>query len=210
MKIEKSDLFVFLDSVDFQKNGIQNRNEIKTGQGRHWLTIPINHKSGQKISETTINNKLNWKKKHWLTLKSCYERSEFFKFYEPHLKSFYELEWENLRDLNIELTLTMMGWLGIETPTLKSSDMGFTTSASDLVLDICKKNGATNYITGVGGKNYLKLETFLAAGIQVNFIENKLPSHYRQLFPNMGFKNDLSAIDILFNCGESWRSVVEL
>lgn len=209
IKIEKSDLFVFLDSVDFQKNGIQNRNEIKTAHGRRWLTIPVNHKSGQKISQTTINNKINWKKKHWFTLKGCYSKSEFFKLYESYLGSFYEFEWENLRDLNIELTLKMMEWLGIDTPTLKSSDMKLKTSASDLILDICKKLGASNYISGIGGKSYLKLEAFSTAGIRVDFIENKLPTHHNQLFPKIGFENDLSALDVLFNCGKDWRSVVK-
>jgi len=209
LKIEKSDLFVFLDSVDFQKNGLQNRNEIKTGQGRHWLTIPISHKSGQKISDTMINNNVNWKRKHWQSLKSCYGKSDYFKCYAPYLESFYEQEWVNLGDLNMELTLKMMEWLGIDTPTLKSSDMGFTTSASDLVLDICRENGATRYITGAGGKNYLELRKFDEEGIEIDFIENKLPRCYKQSFPKVDFVNNLSAIDMIFNCGQSWRTTVE-
>ena len=209
LKIESSDIFVFLDSVDFQKNGLQNRNEIKTGQGRSWLTVPINHKSGQKISEATMPHQVNWKKKHFQTLRSCYGKSDFFSFYEPYFESFYQQEWENLADLNIELTLKMMEWLGIDTPTLKSSDMGITTKASQLVLDICRENGATRYISGSGGKNYLQLDDFATAGIKVDFIENKLPVSYKQLFSKISFANDLSAIDVIFNCGENWRNVVE-
>ena len=59
LKISNSDCFIFLDSVDFQKNGVQNRNEIKTAQGRHWLTIPVSQNLGQKIKDTEINNNLN-------------------------------------------------------------------------------------------------------------------------------------------------------
>ena len=208
-KIDNSDLFVFLDSVDFQKNGLQNRNEIKTAQGRNWLTVPVNHKSGQKIYETTMPHNVNWKNKHLKTLKSCYGKSDFFGFYEPYLESFYEREWDNLADLNIELTLKMMEWLGINTPTLKSSELGIRTSASELVLDICKKNGATRYITGSGGRNYLQLEDFVAAGIKIDFIENKLPVSYKQLFSKIHFENDLSALDVIFNCGENWRNAVK-
>ena len=104
-KIDRSDLFIFLDSVNFQKNGLQNRNEIKTGQGRSWLTIPINHKSGQKICETVVSTNFNWKKKHMQTLRSCYGKSNFFSFYEPYLEYFYGQQWENLAALNIELTI---------------------------------------------------------------------------------------------------------
>ena len=37
-KILQSDIFVILDDVQFQKNGLQNRNQIKTPQGKAWLT----------------------------------------------------------------------------------------------------------------------------------------------------------------------------
>ena len=136
LKIASSDSFIFLDSVDFQKNGVQNRNEIKTGQGRNWLTIPVSQNLGQKIKDTEINNNLNWKKKHWLSLKNCYGKSEFFKDYEPYLESFYAKDWQNLCDLNIELTKMMMKWLDIDVPTYKSSDMKSVGSGSNLILDL--------------------------------------------------------------------------
>ena len=102
----------------------------------------------------------------------------------------------------------MMEWLGIDTPTLRSSDMGIETIASRLVLDICRNKGATKYLSGSGGKNYLVLEDFESAGIEVEFIDNKLPVSYKQMFPKLDFENDLSAIDLIFNCGESWRDKV--
>ena len=208
LKIANSDSFIFLDSVDFQKNGVQNRNEIKTGQGRNWLTIPVSQNLGQKIKDTEINNNLNWKKKHWLSLKNCYGKSEFFKDYEPYLESFYAKDWQNLCDLNIELTKMMMKWLDIDVPTYKSSDMKSVGSGSNLILDLCKNNGATKYISGIGGKNYLNTQSFESAGIEIVFLENKLPISYSQLFPKIDFFNDLSAIDVIFNCGSAWRDKV--
>ena len=32
-KIKKCDMFILLDNVNFQKNGLQNRNKIKTHEG---------------------------------------------------------------------------------------------------------------------------------------------------------------------------------
>ena len=209
LKIDSSDQFIFLDSVDFQKNGIQNRNEIKTGQGKHWLTIPVSHNMGQKIKDTQINNNLNWKKKHWQSLKNCYAKSEFFNDYEIYLESIYSKDWNNLSDLNIEITKKMMEWLGIDVPVCKSSEMDISGTGSDLILDICVKSGATKYISGVGGKNYLNLDSFKSSGIEVIFLENKLPAHYPQLFPKVDFYNDLSAIDIIFNCGSAWKEKIK-
>ncbi|MEW6675226.1 MAG: WbqC family protein, partial [Nitrospirota bacterium] len=39
-KIQRSDYFVFLDTVQFKKNEFQNRNRIRTSQGTLWLTVP--------------------------------------------------------------------------------------------------------------------------------------------------------------------------
>ena len=36
-----ADLFVFLDTVQYEKNGWQNRNRIKTRDGVRWLTVPV-------------------------------------------------------------------------------------------------------------------------------------------------------------------------
>ena len=53
-KIKKSDYFIYLDNVEFQKNGLQNRNQIKTASGSTWLTVPVKHNLGQKILNETV------------------------------------------------------------------------------------------------------------------------------------------------------------
>src|SRR5580698_9658355 len=40
-QIQKADLFIFYDDVNFDKDGWRNRNRIKTAQGTKWLTIPV-------------------------------------------------------------------------------------------------------------------------------------------------------------------------
>ena len=41
-KIMSSEIFVFLDDVQYEKNGWHNRNKIKTKEGSIWLTVPVN------------------------------------------------------------------------------------------------------------------------------------------------------------------------
>ncbi len=55
-KINISDVFVFLDNVQFQKNGLQNRNELKNSSGRFWVTVPISVKLGDTICNVEIVN----------------------------------------------------------------------------------------------------------------------------------------------------------
>jgi len=207
-KIAESDLFIFLDTVDFQKNGLQNRNQIKTGQGGQWLTVPVRQHLGQKICDTLIDNQTEWRRKHWQTIMQCYGKASAFDTYRESLQSIFEQDWGNLSDLNIEITRRMMQWLGIETPVAKSSEMTATGAASQLVLDLCREVGASTYISGTGGASYLNLSEFEQAGVSVEFRAPPPTAPYPQTFPKLGFVEHLSALDIILNCGADWRRYV--
>ena len=77
--------------------------------------------------------------------------------------------------------------------------------SSDLILNLCQEVGATRYISGIGGRNYLKEVDFDNAGIEILYKSPILPEDYPQPFELFDFIGNLSAIDILFNCGSSWR-----
>jgi len=204
-KIQECDLFIYLDSVDFQKNGLQNRNKIKTPNGDQWLTVPVKHHLGQKIVDTEIMNSNKWRKKHWQTIRQNYSKASAFDLYQSELEHIFLTEWERLSELNIELTGKMLKWMEIDTDIRKSSQMEVTGASSDLVLNLCLEVGATHYLTGTGGLNYLQLDDFKKAGITVDVQSIKLPEAYPQQYPKAGFFNDLSALDMILNCGDQWH-----
>lgn len=206
LKIEESDLFILLDTVAFQKNGLQNRNQIKTAQGAHWLTVPIRQHLGQEIRNVQIDNSTDWRRKHWQTIQQCYRKTPVFNEYARDLEALYAREWDALSELNIELISMMLRWMNIRTPIMRSSQMNATGAASDLVLNLCMEVGATQYLSGAGGKNYLEPESFEKVGVEIIYQQAALPETYPQLFPNAGFINHLAALDIVLNCGEAWRS----
>lgn len=206
LKIEQSDVFIILDTVDFQKNGLQNRNQIKTAQGAHWLTVPVRQQLGQKILDVKIDDSAAWRRKHWQTIQQCYGKAQAFKDYAKDIEALYMREWIGLCELNIEVIVMMMRWMNIQTPVLRSSQMKATGTASDLVLNLCLEVGATHYLSGTGGENYLKPETFRDAGVGIVYQASVLPEAYSQLFPQAGFINHLSALDTLLNCGAAWRN----
>jgi len=206
LKIEESDVFILLDTVDFQKNGLQNRNQIKTAQGPYWLTVPVRQQLGQKIQDVKIDNSTDWRRKHWQTIQQCYRKAPAFDAYEKDLEAVYCREWVGLNELNIELIVLMLGWMNIRTPILRSSQMMATGVASDLVLNLCVETGAKRYLSGTGGKNYLEPEAFEKAGVEIVYRPSLLPEAYPQLFFRAGFVNHLSALDLVLNCGDAWRS----
>jgi hypothetical protein len=206
LKIEACDLFVFLDTVDFQRNGLQNRNQVKTPQGANWLTVPIEQELGQKIIDTRTNNRIDWRRKHWQTLQQFYGKAAAFADHADALRAIYDQSWDGLCELNIATTRWLMRALDIATPCVRSSEMAAKGKASDLVLAICHEAGATSYLTGKGGLAYLQPDDFAAVGIELVFHDQPEIAPYPQQFPKQGFASDLSAIDIVLNCGQAWRS----
>jgi hypothetical protein len=206
-KLNQCDLFVVLDNVQFQKNGVQNRNKIKTSQGWQWLTVPVLHNLGQLILEVKINPSDSWARKHWNAIVSNYGRAPFFADFSPLLNELYEQSWDNLCALNMALTEWAMVALSIKTPLYYASQLGVTGNQSDLLISICQAVGADSYVSGPGGRNYMDLDAFEAAGIEVKWQEFTAPV-YTQRFPQVDFIPNLSVVDALFNCGQETRQFI--
>jgi len=62
-KILSSDVFVFLDDVQYKKHEFQNRNKIRTSNGSIMLTVPIMGKFGTTLNQIKIKNSSNWSEK---------------------------------------------------------------------------------------------------------------------------------------------------
>src|SRR5213596_233516 len=88
-QIQKADVFVFYDDVQYDKHGWRNRNRIKTANGPVWLTIPVRHKDNiathQRICDTEIVWSARWNVKHWRTIEQAYRNAPFFERYAPLL-----------------------------------------------------------------------------------------------------------------------------
>ena len=61
-KIRRSDIFIFLDTVQYEKNSFTNRNKIKSQNGPIWLSIPVikTDHFDKIMSEMPINNQSHW------------------------------------------------------------------------------------------------------------------------------------------------------
>lgn len=206
LKIAKCDIFIILDHVDFQKNGLQNRNQIKTDKGYQWLTVPVQHKLGQKINDIKINNQLNWSKKHIKSIINHYSRSKYFDFYINDFKKIYEMNWNKLVDLNLAFIYLILNILKIKTKIIKSSALNVEGKSSQLIINICKKVGAKTYISGTGAREYLNQNDFKTNKIELILEPPVFPKKYDQVYNNIGFLNDLSVVDIIMNCGKEWEN----
>ena len=152
------------------------------------------------INEVRIANKSSpdWARRHWLTFKRFYSRAPFWKEYCDFFEQTYNQEWIMLIDLNIHLMRGLVRFFKIDKPFVFISSLNVSGEKSDFVLNMCKKMHANVYLSGNGGREYLNLERFEEAGIEVVFQDFHHPI-YKQLYGD--FVSNLSAIDYLFNTG---------
>jgi WbqC-like protein family len=200
-KIAHADIFVHLDNVQFQKNGLQNRNKIRTQQGWQWLTVPVSHHFGQLILDVQLDATGTWPLKHWNALATNYSRAPFFKQYAGGLKDLLlENKFDRLCALNVTAAEWVMEQLEIKTPMVLASTLDVSGTQSELLISICRALGADTYLSGPGGKQYMDMSAFENAGIKVIW-QDFIPPVYEQVFRDTEFVPNLSIVDVLFNCG---------
>src|SRR6478752_5495545 len=106
-QIQKADVFVFYDDVQFDKGGWRNRNRIKSANGSMWITIPVNVSLGMPINEVPIDWRHAWAKKHRAQIEQSYRKAPHFSAYEPLLNELYSSHDELLADFTINSTVTL-------------------------------------------------------------------------------------------------------
>jgi len=203
----KSDIFVILDCVQYDKRSWRNRNRIRTPDGWQWLTVPVITKGRylQRIDETRIDNTKNWAQKHLTAIATHYSRSPYFADYFGLLEEVLRRDWEYLLELDMRLIRALDDAFGLGTNYVMASSLSPSGRKMELLIDICKKVGANRYLNGDTGRAYLREEPFEQNGIALEF-HNYTHPVYRQCYD--GFVSHMSAIDLLFNYGRRSREFI--
>lgn len=198
-KVSISDVFIILDNVDYEKNYFQNRNRIPTQSGVQYLTVPVSTKNGKKIREVEISRN-EWhtmRRKILSTIFQTYKKAPFFDEYFDSLEEVFNDNDGFLMKLNIDLMYHFFAWLEIYPIIYRASELNATGGKSELLANICKEVGATKYISGCSGRNYL--DTSFFGPIEVEY-QNFIHPVYKQL-NTQEFIPYMSVIDALFCVG---------
>ena len=169
-KMEMADVFVLLDDVKFCKNEFYNRNRFKNKQEQdEWFTVPVEKKANSKlIKDVYVAKDFGWKKK---LLKQMYYnfKEDFSDIYEH----------EKIIDMNIDSIEYCRKKLNINNKIINSSELNINGVKSERLSNICKELGATEYISGPFGKNYLDVSFF--DNIRVSYFEPNIKNYYTTL-----------------------------
>jgi hypothetical protein len=202
-QIRRADVFVFYDDVQYDKRGWRNRNQIKTPNGKRWLTIPVNARGAQidglPINAIPISWERDWRAEHLNALRHAYAQAPYFRDYDGLLSELYSRKDELLADLTIEVTVMLARRLGItHTQFLRSSSLEVQGAKTARLIGVLRRLGATHYITGPAARSYIEEDLFREAGISIEYMRYEYRD-YPQLHPP--YDPQVSVLDLMFMTG---------
>jgi len=205
-----SDLFVFYDDVQFIKGGWVNRNRVLVKGGAEWITYPIAHASyslpinarhylvGDKLATRMINR-----------LRNAYRWAPHFDETMTLVEEVMAVKTSNVADFNIHLLRVIAAHLGIRTAAITASSLGpkdVSLGAEQVVVDMCRRLGATHYVNAEGGRSLYHRGAFETHGIDLAFLQCDAQPYAQFGEP---FVPSLSIIDVLmFNTPQRIRQML--
>ena len=171
--MEAVDLFIILDDVQFRKNYFQNRNRFLNNVGEEeWFTVPVQKKfTSKNINEVLVSSDLRWKKKIVKQLQINFKVDLGDIYHE-----------QKLLDINMKSIEYSRQRLSIETPMLLSSHLNVPGKQSEKLVNLCNSVGATKYVSGPFGKEYLDTSLFDKSDIKIEFFEPQVNNYYSILY----------------------------
>lgn len=201
--IDAVDLFIVLDTVQFEKRSWQQRNRIRMPGGLQWLTVPVKSRGHfeQLVREVEICDP-QFAENHIRTIELAYRRAPYFRQYFPRLAEvLHDKSKGALIELNLDLIRCFLEALDIRTPLITASSLNQSGKRTELLANLCAAAGASHYVSSIGSAIYLlgEKDILLDRGVEILFHHYEHPV-YRQLFSP--FEPYASVVDLLFNEGD--------
>lgn len=155
------------------KQTYRNRANIYGANGKLSLIIPIHHNGKRLVKDIEISYAEDWQKLHWKSIKTAYQSSPYFEFYEDRFEQIYSSKEKFLLDFNLK--------------------------SLEVIQKILKTEKAyslnNEYVANPVEKDF---RSFFSAKKQS---ETELEHYYQTFSDKLGFISDLSVIDLICNKG---------
>lgn len=194
-RIQIADIFVILDNVQHQRRAFEHRNKIKSPNGDGvWCSMHLQKESSRPLISTLKVADPEWIKIHKGMIESYYKNAQYFD--QEVLDFLYkDIKGESFLENVMQGLRNVCEFFGIEHHFVFASELGLQTHKDQLLYDITKAVGGTQYISGPNGRDYIRKNLF--TDIVLLFHEYTFPC-YRQLYGT--FIPWMSIVDQLFNC----------
>lgn len=174
---------VLIEQFDnYRKQTLRNRCLIATAGGMQALTIPVVKSDAPKqlMRDVRISDHGDWRRQHWNALESAYMSTPYFIYYQDEFRPFYEKKWDFLLDFNMELTRVILKLAGIGTSMELTESY---ESGPDCMTDL-------RGLIEPGKSGY------------------QAKPYWQVFSEKYGFLPNLSAVDLLFNMGPEFRTLI--
>ena len=204
-KIAKSDVFVFLDHVQFPKSGAgvwTNRVKLIRAGAPSWFTATLNRQyhGTRNINEMSFLQGNPWREKLFKTLEHEYKKHPFFPEVAQVVQPLLLNPENRVADYNIQAITAIAEAVGLKTEKLRrSSEYSVDGASNEMLCTLTRTVGGDVYLCGGGAEGYQEDAKFTAQGIGVqyqNFVHPVYPQKNQD-----SFVPGLSIIDMLMNQG---------
>lgn len=202
--INAVDKFVIYDDVNYINRGWINRNRILVNGKAHMFTVPLKEASQNRlIKDIEVSDDGIWRNKFLKTIEMNYKKAPYYDSISLIISKIILSATKSISGLIRQSLIEISQYLTIDTIVQDSSAIYSNRhlKAEERIIDICRKEGADQYINPSGGTELYSKERFEREGIELLFLKSN-PIIYGQ------FKNEfapwLSIIDVLmFNSKET-------
>jgi hypothetical protein len=208
--IHAVDRFVIYDDVNYIVRGWINRNRLLINGQPGYITVPLRQPSqNRRICDISLQPSPVWRDKLVKSVEVAYRRAPYFVAAFSVVERIIRYEADNLSDYLVHQLRTLSVFMGIQTEFVPTSRCygNDELSGQERILDICKREGATNYINPQGGQALYDRGSFIQNCLDLKFL---VPSviEYKQ-FEHLHVPW-LSIIDVLmFNGIKGTRKLLE-
>ena len=164
---------IFEQHENFPKQTYRNRTNIYGANGKLSLIIPMNHNGTRLLKDIQTSNREKWQHIHWKSIKTAYQTSPYFEYYEDQLVEIFNFKTASLVEFNLNA-------LKIIQKLLK------TEKAYSLNEEFKKTPAEVDFRNQFSAKKESEFE---------------MEEYYQTFTDKMGFMKDLSILDLICNKG---------
>lgn len=167
------DCFVFLDDAQYIRQGWINRNRWWVAGAPEYFTVPVESpEEHSRIDEVRVHPRGPWRRKLAMTFAQSYARAPQADSAMALLRGALDAGDEHIAALAKRSVRLVSDALGIA-PRFVDSSRGYGNAhlrGEARVIDICRREGATEYVNLPGGVALYHPGNFSAAGIRLRFL----------------------------------------
>ena len=206
--VHEADVFVFYDDVNYINKGWINRNRILLNGKDHMFTLACKEASQNKlIKDIEVQDDAKSIGKLLATMQTAYKKAPFYNDVYPVVaRVLQHAGGRKLSDVTAESVRVVCDYLGMNRTFRTSSEIydNRELKKADRLIDICLREGITDYVNPSGGQEIYTKEYYAERGVQLSFLQ---PQRVEYAQSGNSFVPWLSIIDVLmYNSAEEIKN----